>query len=903
MLAQNTTDRRVLRRIPIAPRWNAAIVTTVVFLFLLLSGVQGYRWYEQRLIRELRAEVRAELALQGNALSLALDRRLNLVDNVDALVRSNPAADALQETFDPYFAGLSASTTGLRAIVVAPEGGSSYVYPQTAGSRQLAQDLFTASPAVMTAGARQALQTGAATVAAPILLPGEQPAAVVQKPVYIEGRQWGFVYLINDLQPILANAGLGLGADPFQIAITDPDDNLIYGQDGLQAQEPAYHFIALSESGWQLTALPHDGWAAVIGAPLRVFGTLAFTVIMLATGMVYLVSSRQARLREAVLLRTAELGELNRKLELDIVERERMEAELLEARQSLEQRVDERTHELSALLEISSRIGSTLDLERLLPSLFEQFRTIVDFNSVAVSYLENEDDFLLLEYSGPAPQPLASLRWRPGENDPPAVKALSKLKSNTPLIIPDVHADTPIAQSWRQKSLETRGALPDFARCWMGIPLVANERNIGMLAFEHEQPAYYTERHAELAMALANHAAVAIENARLFKLEQRRSEQFRLIGDVSRQITAILALDEVANQAAHLIQQAFGFSHVHIGLLENDEIIFRAAAGVWRDERECHLCNAHRFIVGKVGASGHVAATGEPLIVPDVRRDPYYLPMTEDQVGSALSLPLKVRRELIGVLNVDSNVTGNFDAMDIRVLQPLANQLAIALENARLYEQSRALAALQERQKLARELHDSVSQSLYGIGLGARTAIKMLEEDDGSNSTAVGNSLVAPLEYVLSLATTGLAEMRALIFELRPESLEVEGVIPALTRRVEALRARHEINVETTLEVEPDLPVAVKEVLYRFTQEALHNVVKHANAAHARVTLAAENGDVVLEVSDDGQGFNPQDHFPGHLGLKSMRERVEGVGGVFSLKSAPGHGTTVRATVRRREGR
>ena len=725
MLAQNTTDRRVLRRIPIAPRWNAAIVTTVVFLVLLLSGAQAYGWYEQRLLREQRAEVRAELALQGNALSLALDRRLNLVDNVDALVRSNPAADALQETFDPYFAGLSASTTGLRAIVVAPEGAARYVYPQTSSSHQLAQDLFAAPPAVMAAGARRALQTGVATVSAPILLPGEQRAAVVQKAVYIEGRLWGFITLVNDLQPILANAGLGLGADPFQIAISDPDGTLIYGQANLQAQSPAYHLIAFSEGRWQLAALPHDGWAATIGAPMRVFATLTFALIMLTTGMVYLVSSRQARLREAVLLRTAELGELNRKLELDIAERERMETELLEARQSLEQRVEERTHELLAL-----------------------------------------------------------------------------------------------------------------------------------------------------------------------------SEQFRLIGDVSRQITAILALDEVANQAVHLIQQAFGFSHVHIGLLEGNEIIFRAGAGVWRDERECRLCNAHRFFVGKVGASGHVASTGEPLIVPDVRRDPYYLPMTEDQVGSALSLPLKVRRELIGVLNIDSDVVGDFDAIDVGVLQPLANQLAIALENARLYEQSRTLAALQERQKLARELHDSVSQALYGIGLGARTAIKMLEGNDGAEKT-----LLPPLEYVISLATTGLAEMRALIFELRPESLEVEGLIPALNRRIEALRARHEINVETILEVEPDLPVAVKEALYRFTHEALNNVVKHANAVHARVTLAAENGDVVLEVSDDGQGFNPHDHFPGHLGLKSMRERVEGVGGAFSLDSAPGQGTTVRAAVRRREGR
>ena len=688
MLVQETTDRRPLRRIFIAPRWNVAAVTTIVFLFLFLSGVQAYRWYEQRLIREQRAEVRSELALLGNTLSLAIDRRLNLIGNLDTLIRANPAVDSLEEVLAPTIAGLAASTPGIRAIVIAPEGGARYVHPQTDGSRQLAQELYENPPAMVAAGARRALETGAATASAPIMLPDEQWATVIQQAIYIEGRLWGFVTLVNDLQPILANGGLGLGADPFQIAIADADGNPIYGQVDLQAQEPASHFIAFSGGGWQLAALPRDGWTAAINSPLRVFATLTFALILLATGMVYLVRSRQA-----------------------------------------------------------------------------------------------------------------------------------------------------------------------------------------------------------------NHTAVAIENARLLKLEQRRSEQFRLIGEVSQQITAILARDEVANQAAYLIQQAFGFSHVHIGLVEDDAVVFRASAGVWRDQRECHYCGKHAFKVGKVGASGVVASSGEPYVVANVRQDSFYLPMDEEQVGSALILPLKVRREIIGVLNIERDVVAGFDGMDVGVLQPLANQLAIALENARLYERGQALAALQERQKLARELHDSVSQALYGIGLGAKTAIKLIETENADK-----NSLAPPLDYVLSLATTGLAEMRALIFELRPESLEVEGLIPALTRRVEAVRARHEILVETTLEIEPDVPVGVKEVLYRFTQEALHNVVKHASARHAHVRLADENGNVVVEVSDDGRGFEPGDHFPGHLGLQSMRERVEGVGGVFIAESAPGQGATIRATIPRTGG-
>ncbi|MBX3060942.1 MAG: histidine kinase, partial [Anaerolineae bacterium] len=172
---------------------------------------------------------------------------------------------------------------------------------------------------------------------------------------------------------------------------------------------------------------------------------------------------------------------------------------------------------------------------------------------------------------------------------------------------------------------------------------------------------------------------------------------------------------------------------------------------------------------------------------------------------------------MIGVLDVESERINAFDADDLIVLQLLANQIATAIENARLYEQAQQLAALQERQKLARELHDSVSQALYGIALGARTARVQLERDPAQ--------AVEPVEYVLSLAEAGLAEMRALIFELRPESLATEGLVAALEKQAAALRTRHLVEVITDFAPDPDVSLEAKEALYRVTQEALHNVV------------------------------------------------------------------------------
>jgi signal transduction histidine kinase len=203
-----------------------------------------------------------------------------------------------------------------------------------------------------------------------------------------------------------------------------------------------------------------------------------------------------------------------------------------------------------------------------------------------------------------------------------------------------------------------------------------------------------------------------------------------------------------------------------------------------------------------------------------------------------------------------------------------------------LYEQAQELAALQERQHLARELHDSVSQVLYSMSLGAHTVLDALESEDYEQAHL-------STEYIMRLVEAGLTEMRALIFELRPESLETEGLMTALSRQVAVLRARHKLTVEFDLEKEPDLSLEKKEALYRIAQEALHNIVKHARASTVVLRLAVQEEEIILEVHDNGRGFDPAAHFPGHLGLHSMSERALKVGGTLTIKSAPGQETDI----------
>jgi PAS domain S-box-containing protein len=252
---------------------------------------------------------------------------------------------------------------------------------------------------------------------------------------------------------------------------------------------------------------------------------------------------------------------------------------------------------------------------------------------------------------------------------------------------------------------------------------------------------------------------------------------------------------------------------------------------------------------------------------------------------TAAIAPLLHRGEVVGLLIAVYREGEMPYAAETTFLAALADQAATAAAHARLLAAARQKVTLEERQRLARELHDSVSQSLYAIQLGATMARERLEQDPAG--------VAQPIDHIKRLAEASQAEMRALIFALRPEALETEGLVAALNRQIEALRARHGIAAQTIASAEPELPLEVKQALHRIGQEALWNTVKHARAGRVDVRLEAEGGSVVLEVADDGVGFDPDGSFPGHLGLRSMRERAAEAGGSLEVVSARGRGTRV----------
>ena len=251
-----------------------------------------------------------------------------------------------------------------------------------------------------------------------------------------------------------------------------------------------------------------------------------------------------------------------------------------------------------------------------------------------------------------------------------------------------------------------------------------------------------------------------------------------------------------------------------------------------------------------------------------------------------LNIPLDYFGHRIGMLVVSYHKDYDVTEHEIAFLKAAAKQSVYMLESARLFAENQDRATLDERSRLARELHDSVSQAIYGISLGVCSAREHLDKNP--------EMVAERLEYSHKLAEAATTEMRALIFELRPESLEQEGLVGALRKLAEANEARHNLKVTNEFCEEPDLPLDTKQALLRIVQEATHNIVKHARAQQVKLCLSHEQNGLGLLITDDGIGFDITANFHGCLGLSSMRERANLIGAEFELVSKIGKGTTLQ---------
>ena len=259
-------------------------------------------------------------------------------------------------------------------------------------------------------------------------------------------------------------------------------------------------------------------------------------------------------------------------------------------------------------------------------------------------------------------------------------------------------------------------------------------------------------------------------------------------------------------------------------------------------------------------------------------------------VTSLFVVPLRVETKVIGVINI-LDKPGELTQEDIRVTNLFADQAAIIIEHVRLQDQAEQLAVLEERQRLARELHDSVTQALYSVTLYADAARMAF-------SAKKWDALETNLQEVRNMAREAMYDMRLLVFELRPFMLETEGLVSVLRARLAAVEDRAGLKTEVQVEGERRLPIGIEEELYRIAQEGLNNVVKHAAARQVRIQLQYDQDSVWLEMVDDGLGFDTETaDQSGGFGLQGIKERVQRLGGSLEIESAPRKGTRLSVRV------
>lgn len=578
--------------------------------------------------------------------------------------------------------------------------------------------------------------------------------------------------------------------------------------------------------------------------------------------------------------------------------------EQVQTMELLERRVEERTSELSNLLEATRVLSSTLDLQALLQLIVDQIGLVVQHRSINLHLVESKDQMHLVAHRGiQAYESIEAITfWKPTLLD------RMVLESGEPMLIPDVNVQTWEAQQWQLSMQERFGSIQSSVKSWINVPLVTRDEVVGLVALDHAEPNYFTSVHVELVRAFATQAAAVISNARLYEAEQRRlreSERRRAVAEGLRDILRVLnsaqPLEEILGYILSRSEELLGSRFSAIYKLDPVAQILRVQVA---QNLPIQFTRNATTVVGK-GAVGRAVQTHKPyttqnlaaLIQQDYAGDTERLqllaPLTEAYRG-ALAVPLMIKDECYGALLLLYPDAREFSDESIELASAIGDQAALAIENARLRSDAARVGAVAERSRLARELHDSVSQALYGIALGARTARELI---DTSPTRAI-----EPLNYVLSLVQGGLAEMRALIFELRPESLATEGLVAAFTKQAEALCVRHGINVTFEQTVEPQITLDAKEALYRIALEAIQNTIKHARATEVILrlhTLVDPTGQkyASMEIEDNGCGFDPTQNFPGHIGLQSMRERAESLGGTLRVVSQASQGTVIIASV------
>lgn len=548
-------------------------------------------------------------------------------------------------------------------------------------------------------------------------------------------------------------------------------------------------------------------------------------------------------------------------------------------------------NEIETLLSIQQAITSRLNLSDVLQMIADEARRLTSAK-LSFLYVLDENDLDLAAVSG-----VDQAEKLIGYRIPVAQSVAGQsIQTKQPIILTDVHEDDARIYSEAIKPFGQIG-------CYLTVPLIYETRSIGVIAVADQCDAALRNDSLRVLSMLAPSAVIGIENARLYQEQQERrleAEGRHQMAESLRVMLAILnsnrSLDDILEYiVTHVSSRLLQCQAAAIFSLKpkDGSLTIQAAHSLSHD-----LVDA-QFLPG-YAAARQVIHTLQPMAVThaqseeaDGEADTETAPAEWAMVSQLmvvykawLAVPLIVKGEIYGAILMYYHEPREFSKEEIVLALMFSDQVALAIENTRLRLQAEQAAVIAERNRLARELHDAVSQTLFSANLIAEVMPRLWERDQAEAR--------ACLVELSELTRGALAEMRTLLYELRPAVFKEAKLGDLLKHLVQALYVRSKIPISLTVDGERILLPEVQIALYRITQEALNNVVKHANPNQASVVLHYLPEQVELIISDDGCGFNLKHVSMDHFGLSIMNERAASINASMNLTSKPGKGTRIQ---------
>lgn len=551
-----------------------------------------------------------------------------------------------------------------------------------------------------------------------------------------------------------------------------------------------------------------------------------------------------------------------------------------------------RRQEAEALSDIATAVNSTLNLEEVLAQILANVGRVVEHNAANMILVESN-----------TPYPVES------EPDVEFAEIAQKLFA---MIYQIPHLNKMASQGQPLIISHTQHAPFDFldwqwVQSYVGVPILLEQKVTGFLNLASQTPHFYTEVMSKRLRAFADQAAIAIQNAHLHTQTQRHARELAILNKAGQTLTAVLDLEFILNHTMAEANALVGAEGTAI-LLYNQtksKLIFVAAASPSADD----LLGLEVPLGSSI--AGRVAETGQSVLVAEAQKSPHFYRHVDALTGlvtrSILAVPLLTRKEVIGVIEATNKRDGVFTNHDIELLEALASSAAIAIENARLFEridmgqeQLRQLANKvisaqeEERQRLSQELHDEAGQAL--VALKMRLTLLQMDLPAGSES------IKEQLAEAITLTEDTMHRLRATAKALRPPALDAAGLNPTLEGLCREFAGWAKLPVNYQGADIKALSDTAKISLYRFLQEALTNVAKHAQASQILVKLEVNHNAVRLKVQDDGRGFDKDVILgmkgkPQGIGLLGMRERLELLNGWLEIETAPGRGASLIAYI------